>query len=484
MASENPVLLDQDIVNIEYRERNKSPSQQWYFDEFSGIYRQNVGHLNQSLSQCISSNRSKHEPIAESRNSFVSQRQTLFGLDFSIKDTLSAQSIKGDDDNNNEPWPEPTTVEEVYELIRKARASQNRYKQLDLCRMLMEIACRSETPSFVTASPIPGTPRVNTRYREQELRRKKKDDLILDEVLVLEAQKILKRLALGGGIGQGTDGDAQFLLANCYGVGGLGLTLNRERAFSLYIQAAKQNHIESIYRAGVCYETGIGTRKDHQRAVIYYRKAASLSHAVSMYKLGIICLRGFCNHPIQIREGLNWLQRAASAKCPDALYALSTIHFSKEFSNTHLVPDISYAMEMLHESAKLNHVPSQVKLGEMYETGNELVEADDALSIYWYTCAAEQGSADAALALSSWFLTGSTDILDQSDQEAYLWARKAASCQNADRWTLAKAFFLVGMYTEKGIGASDVLQEDVSFWYRRAAALGHLGAIKMLENLL
>ncbi|KAI8366494.1 hypothetical protein EDC96DRAFT_553172 [Choanephora cucurbitarum] len=460
MASENPVLLDQDIVNIEYRERNKSPSQQWYFDEFSGIYRQNVGHLNQSLSQCISSNRFKHESIAESRNSFASHRQTLFGLDFSIKDTLSAQSIRGDDDNNNEPWPEPTTVEEVYELIRKARASQNRHKQLDLCRMLMEIACRSETPSF------------------------KKDDLILDEVLVLEAQKILKRLALGGGIGQGTDGDAQFLLANCYGVGGLGLTLNRERAFSLYIQAAKQNHIESIYRAGVCYETGIGTRKDHQRAVIYYRKAASLSHAVSMYKLGIICLRGFCNHPIQIREGLNWLQRAASAKCPDALYALSTIHFSKEFSNTHLVPDISYAMEMLHESAKLNHVPSQVRLGEMYETGNELVEADDALSIYWYTCAAEQGSSDAALALSSWFLTGSTDILDQSDQEAYLWARKAASCQNADRWTLAKAFFLVGMYTEKGIGASDMLQEDVSFWYRRAAALGHLGAIKMLENLL
>ncbi|KAI8078190.1 uncharacterized protein B0P05DRAFT_571856 [Gilbertella persicaria] len=473
-------LFDNDIVNTEYRERNKSPSQQWYFDEFSGVYRQN--NLNQSSLTNIST------PMNQTK----SNEPPSFAFRFSIDEPLSILSSvtteegedNDDDDEDQEPWPAPTSIDEVYRLLKRARDSRDRHKQLDLCRTLMDTACRTEASSFITSSPIPGTPPVNTRYRQQELRRKKKNnDLILDEVLVLEAQKILKRLALGGGgIGHGTDGDAQFLLANCYGVGGLGLPLNRERAFSLYIHASKQNHVESTYRAGVCYEIGIGTRKDYHRAVTFYRKAASHSHVASMYKLAVICLRGFCNQTIQIREGLTWLQRAASNKYPHALFTLATLHVSKEFANTHFVPDMSYALELLHDSAQENYLPSQVKLGELYEMGNELVEIDDALSIYWYTRAAEQGNADAALALSSWYLTGSTDILPQSDREAYLWARKAASNQNADRWTIAKAYFLVGMYVERGIGIGNISLEDANVWYRRAAALGHLGAMKMLSQ--
>ena len=383
-------------------------------------------------------------------------------------------------------WPSPRTVEQVHQLKKQAKATRNRRKQLDLCRTLMDAACRDET-EHVTESPIPGTPPVNTRYRQQELRRMKKKDLVLDQVLVLEAQKILKRLAFGGGgIGLGTDGDAQFLLANCYGVGGLGLSLDREKAFSLYIHASKQNHIESTYRAGVCYEIGIGTRKDYDRAMSFYRKAATQSHVASMYKLAIILMRGYCGQVINMKEALTWLQRAAAladAQNPHAMYALAMFQFLEEFAEN-TIADSSYALELLHTSAKLEYLPSQVKLGELYEAGGgSLVQVDDALSIYWYTRAAEQGNADAALALSSWYLTGSTGILQQSDREAYLWARKAASCQNADRWTAAKAYFLVGTYIDKRIGISETSTDNAYVWFQRAAALGHLGAIEMMEEI-
>lgn len=520
----NRTIDPNDIVSTEYRERTNFMSNQWYFDEYSGIYRQNapglwgfqsmpslqqynttpatkstessIKHITDKLlssnsSILLDSNRSPALKLHFSQRHFSTNRSNRSNLSTSDKSSSITSSLTLEDDEQQQQkrldqWPSPRTVEQVHQLRKQARATRDRRKQLDLCRTLMDAACRDET-EHVTESPIPGTPPVNTRYRQQELRRMKKKDLMLDQVLVLEAQKILKRLALGGGgIGFGTDGDAQFLLANCYGVGGLGLPLDRERAFSLYIHASKQNHIESTYRAGVCYEIGIGTRKDYSRAMSFYRKAATQSHIASMYKLAIILMRGYCGQIINMKEALTWLQRAAAlanAQNPHAMYTLAMFQFLEEFAENRIA-DSSYALELLHTSAKLEYLPSQVKLGELYEVGGGgLVQVDDALSIYWYTRAAEQGNADAALALSSWYLTGSTGILPQSDREAYLWARKAASCQNADRWTAAKAYFLVGMYIDKRIGISETSTDNANVWFQRSAALGHLGAIEMMEEI-
>ncbi|KAL0140056.1 hypothetical protein V8B55DRAFT_1503780 [Mucor lusitanicus] len=508
----------EDTVNTEYRERTNLTSHQWYFDEYSGIYRQNAPGLwgfqsMPSLQQYTTRTSDTHikhitEKLLSSHSSILDTSQSpSLRLRFSQRhgsrsnrsslptssgssSTITSSTIDTPEPEQQEQqgdaWPSPRTVEQVHQLRKQARATRDRRKQLDLCRTLMDAACRDEETEHVTESPIPGTPPVNTRYRQQELRRLKKKDLVLDQVLVLEAQKILKRLALGGGgMGLGTDGDAQFLLANCYGVGGLGLPLDRERAFSLYIHASKQNHIESTYRAGVCYEIGIGTRKDYGRAMSFYRKAATQSHVASMYKLAIILMRGYCGQTINMKEALTWLQRAAAlanTQNPHAMYALAMLQFSEEFAE-HRIADGSYALELLHTSAHMEYLPSQVKLGELYEMGSHgFVQVDDALSIYWYTRAAEQGNADAALALSSWYLTGSAGILPQSNREAYLWARRAASCQLADRWTTAKAYFLVGMYVEHKIGISETSTEEAAVWFERSAALGHLGALAMLEQ--
>jgi TPR repeat protein len=65
------------------------------------------------------------------------------------------------------------------------------------------------------------------------------------------------------------------------------------------------------------------------------------------------------------------------------------------------------------------------------------------------------------LALSGWYLTGSEPLLQQSDTEAFLWARKAASSG------LAKAEYAMGYFHEVGIGtAVDV--EEAKRWYYRA----------------
>ncbi|KAJ1647262.1 hypothetical protein IWQ61_010113, partial [Dispira simplex] len=101
---------------------------------------------------------------------------------------------------------------------------------------------------------------------------------------------------------------------------------------------------------------------------------------------------------------------------------------------------------------------------------------DPKRSIAWYTRAAEQGDPEAELALSGWYLTGSDNVLEQSDTEAYLWARKAA-----DKG-LAKAEYAIGYYNENGIGVKQDM-EEARRWYMRSAAQGHKRAMNRLTEL-
>ncbi|CAO3674056.1 unnamed protein product [Rhizopus stolonifer] len=403
--------ITQDMTD--QRKKAQLKGHQWYFDEFSGLYRHIV-------------------PTKEKAK---------------ISSEISTPTLSMISDED--PWPPLISIEQLQHLCKMVRATKNPQRQLSFCKFLMN--------------------------SQHDMSRKR--DKELDQMIASEAQKLLKELSSNVRV---NTTEAQLLLASCYGIGNLGLPVDREKAFGLYLQASKHNDPESNYRAGVCHELGIGTKRDYNRAVSFYRRAATLSHVAGMYKLAIILLRGYCQQIKNPRESIALLQRAASLATkdiPHPMHALAILIISNEFSD-HLIADTDYALELLHSAAKLNYVPSQIKLGEMYETG-KLVEVNDARSIYWYSKAAELGSAEGALALSGWHLTGSPNVLSQSDREAYLWARKAAMCQHSERWTIAKAYFLIGMYVDMNIGI--VEEEDAVFWFQRSAALGHKGALEKIK---
>ncbi|KAG2149256.1 HCP-like protein [Suillus clintonianus] len=297
---------------------------------------------------------------------------------------------------------------------------------------------------------------------------KKYRDLLLQESL-----KTIRRLAEQ----KEAYDEAQFFLANCFGTGSLGLQVDHERAYHLYLQAAKQNHAAASYRVAVCNEIGAGTRRDPQRAAAFYRKAASLGDTAAMYKLGMILLLGSLGEQKNPREAINWLKRAAEQadeENPHALHELAMLH---EMPNSQLViHDPAYAKSLYEQAARLGYTQSQYKLGQCYEYGTLTCPVDPRRSIAWYTKAAEKGDAEAELALSGWYLTGSEGVLKQSDSEAYLWARKAANKG------LSKAEYAVGYYAEVGIG----IKQDIEFakrWYMRAAAQGNKRAMNRLTEM-
>ncbi|KAL1406098.1 hypothetical protein Q8F55_007781 [Vanrija albida] len=274
--------------------------------------------------------------------------------------------------------------------------------------------------------------------------------------------------------------DAQFFLANLYGTGQLGLAVDHEKAYYLYLMASKLNHPAATYRAAVCCELGAGTKRDPGRSVLFYRKAAALGDTAAMYKLALILLNGIMNHPRNPREALVWLRRAAAQADednPHALHELALLHERPNNGTNGVIPfDPNLSREYLTQAGQLGYPPAQFKLGSCHEFGTLGFPIDPRRSIAWYTRAAEKGEAEAELALSGWYLTGSEGVLKQSDTEAYLWGRKAANKG------LAKAEYAVGYYTEIGIGVKQDM-ELAKRWYMRAASQNHKRAMQRLAEL-
>jgi TPR repeat protein len=339
--------------------------------------------------------------------------------------------------------PAPVTLEEIERLQTIVRNSpSDQAAQLTLARKWIEAAD--------VLVPFLQDPKSRVKAREK---------------YIFDAHKTLKKLIAA------QNADAMFYLADCYGRGFLGLEPDNKEAFSLYQSAAKAGHAAAAYRTAVCCELGNeeggGTRKDPLKAIQWYKRAAILGDPPAMYKMGMIQLKGLLGQPKNPREAIGWLKRAAEradAENPHALHELGLLYESVQPADGSgpIIRDEAYALSLFQQAAELGYKFSQFRLGCAYEYGLFNLQIDARLSIIWYSRAAVQEEHQSELALSGWYLTGSEGVLQQSDTEAYLWARKAAMAG------LAKAEYAMGYFTEVGIGAPADL-EGAKRWYWRAA---------------
>lgn len=279
---------------------------------------------------------------------------------------------------------------------------------------------------------------------------------------LMDAHKILKKLASNQNL------EAMFTLADGLGKGLFGSDPDTKEAFTLYQSAAKLGHPAAAYRTAVCceigHEDGGGTRRDPLKAMQWYKRAATLGDTPALYKVGMILLKGLLGQQRNPREAVSWLKRAAERATednPHALHELGLLYQSAQPSD-YIIRDEGYALSLFQQAGELGYKFSQYRMGCAYEYGLLGCPIDPRLSIVWYSRAAMQEEHQSELALSGWYLTGSEGVLNQSDTEAYLWARKAATAG------LAKAEFAMGYFTEVGIGVPPNL-EDAKRWYWRAA---------------
>ncbi|TFK42015.1 hypothetical protein BDQ12DRAFT_599102 [Crucibulum laeve] len=346
--------------------------------------------------------------------------------------------------------------EQTLELYRaNAKKTQDPELQFEFAVFLLDAS---------KSLPIPQPTNANVMEVEKAL--EKRDEIVREGI------SLLKRLADRG------HAASQYFLADCY-ANGIGTPKSKQdfdRAYPLFVLAAKHGHPDAAYRAGTCCENGWGCRRESAKALQFFRKAAASLHPGAMYRLGIAELNGELGLSKSPKEGVKWLKRSAehaTAEFPHALHELALLH-ERGIDNV-LFVDYEYSTELLAQAAELGYAPSAYRLGECYEYGKMGCPQDPALSIHYYNIAAQQNHRDACFALTAWYLVGSPGVLPQSDTEAFLWAQKAAE------GGLAKAMYAVGYFLEVGIGTVANMQEAITF-YKRAAELGDKRAAQRLKG--
>lgn len=277
-----------------------------------------------------------------------------------------------------------------------------------------EMGITSEGPELRKASPKPSKSRDSPAPQGGEAD-------MSPHGLVREARTILTRLA-GAGYPF-----AQYYLADGYASGLFGKGKeDYSAAFPLFVSAAKHGHAESAYRAGLCYEFGWGTRKDPARAAQFFRVAATKSHPGGMTRLGQAYISGDLGEK-KYREGLKWLTLGAEAA--DTINNAAPYHLGCMYEigyGDHVFKDQSYAAELFTQAAELGHAEANYRMGDSYEHGKLNCPRDPALSVHFYTCAAEKGHPAAMMGLCAWYMVGAEPILEKDEEEAYEWARRSA----------------------------------------------------------
>lgn len=307
------------------------------------------------------------------------------------------------------------TNKQTLEMYRtNAKKSQDPRLQYELAVFMIQAALLQDGPP--TSPRGPGGARdLEGPYVDNAPPSSSKNELLR------EARSILERLS-------SKMAQAQYYLADAYASGLFtkGKEEN-EKAFPLFVAASKHGHAEAGYRAALCYEFGWGCRKDPAKAVQFYRQSASKNHPGAMTRLGMACLRSDLGLQGRYKEGVKWLKRAtdvADAQYPTAPYELACMH-ETGFGDD-VFEDASYAAQLFTQAAELGHSGAYYRMGDAYEHGKLNCPRDAALSVHFYTGAAQRGHPMAMMALCAWYLVGAEPVLEKNEDEAYQWALKAS----------------------------------------------------------
>ena len=240
--------------------------------------------------------------------------------------------------------------------------------------------------------------------------------------MIREGKLILQRLA-----------DRSYPYAQYYLADGLASGLfnkgkpDYDKAFPLFVAASKHGHAEAGYRAALCHEFGWGCSKNGGKAAQFYRQAASKNHPGAMTRLGLACLRGEMGLTKKYREGITWLKRgseAADEQYNSGPYELGVLHETGYGDD--VFKDEAYTAQLFTRAAELGHAEASYRMGDAYEHGKLMCPVDNALSVHFYTGAAQQNHPIAMMALCAWFLVGAEPVLEKDEREAFVWAQRAA----------------------------------------------------------
>ena len=225
-----------------------------------------------------------------------------------------------------------------------------------------------------------------------------------------------------------------------------------EKAFECLKEAAEQNHVESLYKLGLCYYTGFGVKEDRKKAMSIYSQAAEKGYVLAQYALAQ-CYALAQGTECNMKKAFEWYLVAAKNGHGKARVEIAKCYHHGIGTEENK----EYAFEWMEKAGDENgEVEALYYLGQCYENST-VVEPDYDKAVEYYTKAAEKGSAHAQLSLGYIYLTGRLNVDEDHEKAAELFTA-AAEQQNAE------AYYYLGRCYGEEIGVERDPQKAVEYF--------------------
>ena len=151
-------------------------------------------------------------------------------------------------------------------------------------------------------------------------------------------------------------------------------------------EQAQQGDEEAMYQLGNRYDNGDGVEQNPEVASDWWFKAAIKGHVKAAHNLGNYYF--YAKH--DVKNGLRWLEKAASENSNLSLYVLGDIYIN----GIGIAQDVEKGLAYITKAADLDYPEAERKLSFLYHDG-DVVEQDIDKSKYWLEKYLEHDSPDA-----------------------------------------------------------------------------------------
>lgn len=274
-----------------------------------------------------------------------------------------------------------------------------------------------------------------------------------------------------------------------------------ELAFSMFLNAAQEGHLEAQFSVAYSYNIGRGVAQDSAKAAEWYKKAANAGHVVAMNNLGLLYLNGKGIEQ-DYQKAYMWFERAVSK---NYIHACSNVGYCYEYGR-YVTMDLVKAFENYKKAADDGDDYAMNKLGHFYEQGKG-VGHNKELSFKWFLASAKNGNMNSQFKTARFYDLGYGTAQDY--KQAIFWYEKAVAQGEATAMNnlgylyqhgkgtqvdLKKAFELFEKSANAGnmYGCSNLaymyeygvyVNQDYALaykWYLKGAGLGNAGCMNMV----
>ncbi|UZO03508.1 uncharacterized protein OCT59_023915 [Rhizophagus irregularis] len=238
---------------------------------------------------------------------------------------------------------------------------------------------------------------------------------------------------------------------------GIGISVDKQKAFGLYQKAADLGNVLGITDLGSCYKYGIGTVVDKKKAFELNQKAADLGNTYGINNLGH-CYQNGIGIDIDKKKAFELYQKAADLGNLSGIYNLGNCYKN----GIGIDIDKKKAFELYQKAADLGDSPGMSNLGYCYQYGIG-TDINKKKAFELYQKAADLGDSPGMSNLGYCYQNGIGIDIDK--KKAFELYQKAADLGNLS------GIYNLGNCYKNGIGI-DIDKKKAFELYQKAADLG------------